>query len=99
MATVCGGSLALFDAGVSMLHPVAGVACGLVSRKSKTVADDELEQYSIITDILVCTCVHTCSYCSTLKHTQEKTLPCLTCVRYVLSMVYRTPYNTLNPIL
>ena len=71
MATVCGGSLALFDAGVSMLHPVAGVACGLVSRKSKTVADDELEEYSILTDILVCTCVHTCSFGTTLKHTQK----------------------------
>ncbi len=30
MATVCGGSLALFDAGVPMLAPVAGVAMGLV---------------------------------------------------------------------
>ncbi|MEE8524906.1 MAG: polyribonucleotide nucleotidyltransferase [Thermoanaerobaculia bacterium] len=32
MATVCGGSLALFDVGVPMLAPVAGVAMGLVSR-------------------------------------------------------------------
>lgn len=30
MATVCGASLALFDAGVPMLAPVAGVAMGLV---------------------------------------------------------------------
>jgi polyribonucleotide nucleotidyltransferase len=30
MATVCGGSLALFDAGVPMLSPVAGVAMGLI---------------------------------------------------------------------
>jgi polyribonucleotide nucleotidyltransferase len=30
MATVCGGSLALFDAGVPMLAPVAGVAMGLI---------------------------------------------------------------------
>ncbi|MDH3745328.1 MAG: polyribonucleotide nucleotidyltransferase [Acidobacteriota bacterium] len=30
MATVCGGSLALFDAGVPMIAPVAGVAMGLV---------------------------------------------------------------------
>ncbi len=30
MATVCGGSLALFDAAVPMLAPVAGVAMGLI---------------------------------------------------------------------
>jgi polyribonucleotide nucleotidyltransferase len=30
MATVCGGSLALMDAGVPIKHPVAGVAMGLV---------------------------------------------------------------------
>ena len=30
MATVCAGSLALFDAGVPMLAPVAGVAMGLI---------------------------------------------------------------------
>jgi polyribonucleotide nucleotidyltransferase len=30
MATVCGGSLALFDAGVPLIAPVAGVAMGLV---------------------------------------------------------------------
>ncbi len=30
MATVCGGSLALYDAGVPMLAPVAGVAMGLI---------------------------------------------------------------------
>jgi polyribonucleotide nucleotidyltransferase len=32
MATVCGGSMALFDAGVPMLAPVAGVAMGLVKK-------------------------------------------------------------------
>jgi len=30
MATVCGGSLALMDAGISISHPVAGIAMGLV---------------------------------------------------------------------
>ena len=30
MATICGGSLALFDAGVPLLAPVAGVAMGLI---------------------------------------------------------------------
>ena len=34
MATVCAGSLALFDAGVPMKKPVAGIAMGLIDRKS-----------------------------------------------------------------
>jgi len=42
MATVCGGSLALFDAGVPMLAPVAGVAMGLVKRGDK---------FAVLTDI------------------------------------------------
>ena len=60
MATICGGSLALFDAGVAVVRPVGGVACGMVSR---TKADsDELEDYTILTDILVrlskaCVCI------------------------------------------
>src|SRR6266403_1451966 len=43
MATVCGGSLALMDAGVPLKAPCAGIAMGLV------VADDK--KYSILTDI------------------------------------------------
>jgi polyribonucleotide nucleotidyltransferase len=43
MATVCGGSLAMMDAGVPMKAPCAGIAMGLV------VADNG--QYSILTDI------------------------------------------------
>src|SRR6184192_3818249 len=43
MATVCGGSLALMDAGVPMKAPCAGVAMGLV------VGDNN--KYSILTDI------------------------------------------------
>ncbi|CAH2983536.1 unnamed protein product [Chilo suppressalis] len=43
MASVCGGSLALMDAGVNMAAPVAGVAVGLVTR------DDD---YRILTDLL-----------------------------------------------
>jgi polyribonucleotide nucleotidyltransferase len=35
MATVCGGSLALFDVGVPMLAPVAGVAMGLIKRDDR----------------------------------------------------------------
>ncbi len=42
MATVCGGSLALFDAGVPMLAPVAGVAMGLVMKDGR---------YAVLTDI------------------------------------------------
>ena len=43
MASVCGGSLALFDAGVPTRAAVAGVAMGLIK---------EGEQYAILTDIL-----------------------------------------------
>jgi polyribonucleotide nucleotidyltransferase len=42
MATVCGGSLALMDAGVPMKSPCAGIAMGLVV---------EGEKYAILTDI------------------------------------------------
>ena len=43
MASVCGGSLALFDAGVKLRAAVAGVAMGLIKEGSK---------YAILTDIL-----------------------------------------------
>ena len=43
MASVCGGSLALFDAGVPLRSAVAGVAMGLIK---------EGEKYAILTDIL-----------------------------------------------
>ncbi len=43
MATVCGGSLALFDAGVPIRSAVAGVAMGLIK---------EGDRYVILTDIL-----------------------------------------------
>jgi polyribonucleotide nucleotidyltransferase len=43
MATVCGGSLALMDAGVPIKAPCAGIAMGLVVGDSNT--------YSILTDI------------------------------------------------
>jgi polyribonucleotide nucleotidyltransferase len=42
MASVCGASLSLFDAGVPLKAPVAGVAMGLVK---------EGDKYSILTDI------------------------------------------------
>jgi len=43
MASVCGASLALMDAGVPMKAPVAGIAMGLVK---------EGEQFAVLTDIL-----------------------------------------------
>lgn len=45
MATVCGGTLALLDAGVKMKRPVAGVAMGLISDKDNV-------KYAILSDIL-----------------------------------------------
>ena len=45
MATVCGGTLALLDAGVKMKRPVAGVAMGLIS-------DTNNVKYAILSDIL-----------------------------------------------
>jgi polyribonucleotide nucleotidyltransferase len=43
MASVCGSSLALMDAGVPIAAPVAGVAMGLVK---------EGDEYAVLTDIL-----------------------------------------------
>lgn len=45
MATVCGGTLSLLDAGVKMKRPVAGVAMGLIS-------DTGNVKYAILSDIL-----------------------------------------------
>jgi polyribonucleotide nucleotidyltransferase len=45
MATVCAGSLALYDAGVPMPKHVAGVAMGLISRDSD-------KKWCVLTDIL-----------------------------------------------
>ncbi|XP_017757500.1 PREDICTED: polyribonucleotide nucleotidyltransferase 1, mitochondrial [Eufriesea mexicana] len=50
MASVCGGSLALMDAGVPILSPVAGVAMGLISRYNDEEKTDI--EYEILTDIL-----------------------------------------------
>jgi polyribonucleotide nucleotidyltransferase len=44
MASVCGGSLALMDAGVPLISPVAGVAMGLVM-------DEATGNYAVLTDI------------------------------------------------
>ncbi len=47
MASVCGGCLALMDAGVKIKKPVAGVAMGLI-----TDAVHPNDRYAILTDIL-----------------------------------------------
>jgi polyribonucleotide nucleotidyltransferase len=44
MASVCGGSLAMMDAGVPMRSPVAGVAMGLI-------LDEKTGKYAVLSDI------------------------------------------------
>ena len=44
MASVCGGSLAMFDAGVPLKAPIAGVAMGLIM-------DEQSGKYAVLTDI------------------------------------------------
>uniref|UniRef100_A0A670I5N1 Polynucleotide phosphorylase 1 n=1 Tax=Podarcis muralis TaxID=64176 RepID=A0A670I5N1_PODMU len=51
MASACGGSLALMDAGVPISSPVAGVAVGLVSR-ANSEKNGDIEDYRLLTDIL-----------------------------------------------
>jgi polyribonucleotide nucleotidyltransferase len=45
MASVCGGSLALMDAGVPVVEPVSGIAMGLIT-------DAETGKYAVLSDIL-----------------------------------------------
>ena len=47
MASVCGGCLALMDAGVKIKKPVAGVAMGLITDEERPN-----DRYAILTDIL-----------------------------------------------
>lgn len=49
MASVCGGVLALLDAGVPLKAPVAGISCGLVTEFDDA---DQMKRYLLITDIL-----------------------------------------------
>ncbi len=49
MASVCGGCLALMDAGVPIIAPVAGISCGLMTQNA---ADGSIEKWVTITDIL-----------------------------------------------
>ncbi|XP_061384367.1 polyribonucleotide nucleotidyltransferase 1, mitochondrial [Danaus plexippus] len=48
MASVCGGSLALLDAGLALSGAASGVAVGLVTRYK----DGKIEDYRILTDLL-----------------------------------------------
>ncbi|KAI4348184.1 hypothetical protein L6164_008938 [Bauhinia variegata] len=50
MATVCGGSMALMDAGIPVREHVAGVSVGLVSELDPCTGD--IRDYRILTDIL-----------------------------------------------
>ncbi|HEU5395767.1 MAG TPA: polyribonucleotide nucleotidyltransferase [Verrucomicrobiae bacterium] len=48
MATVCGGTLALMDAGVPMIRPVAGISVGICTEYS----GDKIAKYQLLTDII-----------------------------------------------
>ncbi|KAJ8674271.1 hypothetical protein QAD02_005533 [Eretmocerus hayati] len=50
MASVCGGSLALMDAGVPLSSSVAGVAMGLITKYGEE--SKQIEDYRVLTDIL-----------------------------------------------
>src|SRR6516162_5255327 len=49
MATVCGGSLALMDAGVPMARPVAGISIGICTTHDDK---DRISRYKLMTDII-----------------------------------------------
>jgi polyribonucleotide nucleotidyltransferase len=49
MASICGGCLALMDAGVPIIAPVAGISCGLMT---ESAADGSIAKWTTITDIL-----------------------------------------------
>ena len=48
MASVCGGTLALLDAGVPMIRPVAGISVGICTEYS----GDSISKYQLLTDII-----------------------------------------------
>ncbi len=49
MASVCGGTLALMDAGVPITDMVAGISCGMVTRFDKK---GKLSKYILLSDII-----------------------------------------------
>ena len=48
MATVCGGTLALMDAGVPLIRPVGGISIGICTEYN----GDKIVKYQLLTDIL-----------------------------------------------
>jgi polyribonucleotide nucleotidyltransferase len=48
MASVCGGTLALLDAGVPLTRPVAGISVGICAEYS----GDKISKYQLLTDII-----------------------------------------------
>jgi len=48
MATVCGGTLALMDAGVPLIRPVAGISVGICAE----YGGDKISRYQLLTDII-----------------------------------------------
>ncbi len=48
MATVCGGTLALMDAGVPLIRPVAGISVGICTE----YGGDKISRYQMLTDII-----------------------------------------------
>ncbi|MGO8765717.1 MAG: polyribonucleotide nucleotidyltransferase [Limisphaerales bacterium] len=48
MATVCGGTLALMDAGVPLIRPVGGISVGICAEYS----GDAISKYQLLTDII-----------------------------------------------
>jgi polyribonucleotide nucleotidyltransferase len=49
MASVCGGSLALMDAGVPLKRPVAGISIGICTEHNE---QKEISRYQLLTDII-----------------------------------------------
>jgi polyribonucleotide nucleotidyltransferase len=49
MASVCGGTLALMDAGVPMIRPVAGISIGICTEHDDL---DKISRYKLLTDII-----------------------------------------------
>jgi polyribonucleotide nucleotidyltransferase len=49
MASVCGGTLALLDAGVPLTRPVAGISVGICAEYG---ADKKISKYQLLTDIV-----------------------------------------------
>ena len=49
MASVCGGTLAMLDAGVPMIRPVAGISIGICTDHDD---QDKISRYKLLTDII-----------------------------------------------